>query len=205
MWRAFLKRFFVALIIIGMLLVGGCSLDTLMDKVSLEPPEHASSLTSREQEYLFEKFYQTVVDTGAVESNIGGLPALSQLPNDAYGEVNWTTAVAQGLLAPKGSLDPDAEEDIPLNLNIFIEAKVPMMANVIFPHSVHTYWLSCSNCHPNIFIPEAGGNLITMDEIFKGEWCGRCHGKVAFQFWPEANCRRCHMVPKKMSGQKENY
>ncbi|MBM2838328.1 MAG: hypothetical protein HW415_953 [Deltaproteobacteria bacterium] len=203
--RVYLIWFIAVLIITGMSLVGGCSLDRLMDSVSLVNPESGKPLTMREEEDLYEKFHKVVIDSGKVRSVSGGPQAFRNLPRDAFGEVNWTTSVRDGFLAPKGSLDPNAVEDTPLNLNIFIEAKVPMMANVIFPHSIHTYWLSCSNCHPDIFIPEAGANPITMDEIWQGKWCGRCHGKVAFNFWPEANCRRCHMVPKKMSGHKENY
>jgi len=203
--RVYLKRFIVVLIITGMSLVGGCAIDRFIGSVSLVNPESKKPLTMREEEDLYEKFFKVVIDTGKVRSVKGGLPALRNLPRDAYGEVNWTTAVMGGFLAPKGSLDPDAEEEMPLNLNIFIEAKVPLMANVVFPHSIHTYWLSCSNCHPDIFIPEAGANPITMEEIWQGKWCGRCHGKVAFTFWPEANCRRCHMVPKNMSGHRENY
>ncbi len=204
--ESFFKTIYcVVLIITGMSFVGGCTLDRLMDNVSMDAPAPKKPLTMKQEEDLYEKFYKIVVDTGKVRTVKGGLPALSNLPRDGYGYINWTTAVAQGFLAPKGSLDPDAEEEKPLNLNIFIEAKVPMMANVVFPHSIHTYWLSCNNCHPKIFRPEAGGNPITMEEIWQGEWCGRCHGKVAFNFWPEGNCRRCHMVPKKMSGQQENY
>jgi c(7)-type cytochrome triheme protein len=187
-------------------LAGGCSVERLVKGISDEPSAQKKPLTLREEENLYEKFYRIVVETGKMGGNSQGPVALQHLPRDAAGEVNWTTAVMQGMLAPRWSLDaPEDEEDSPLNLNIFIEAKVPLMANVVFPHSIHTYWLSCNNCHPKIFIPERGANPITMDEIFEGKWCGRCHGKVAFNFWPEPNCRRCHMVPKKMSGQKENF
>jgi len=203
-WEIYLKRF-VVIVVIGMPLVAGCGIDRIVASLSLESQKTTKPLTMREEEDLYEKFYKIVIETGQVRDVSGGPPALRHLPRDAFGEVNWTTAVMEGYLAPKGSLDPHAEEEKPLNLNIFIEAKVPLMANVVFPHSIHTYWLNCNNCHPKIFIPEAGANPITMDEIFEGKWCGRCHGKVAFKFWPEANCRRCHMVPKKMSGQKENF
>jgi hypothetical protein len=30
-----------------------------------------------------------------------------------------------------------------------------------------------------------------MDKIFAGEYCGRCHGPVAFD--PAAACARCHL------------
>ncbi len=135
------------------------------------------------------------------------IEALDRLPLDGIqGRVNWTAAVFQGLIAPKGSLDPDIEDQPPLDLNIFIEAKTPLMANVIFPHSIHTYWLSCGNCHPKIFLPEAGANPISMKEIWKGKWCGRCHGKVAFSpFMPRGNCTRCHMILKGQSLEVEKF
>lgn len=200
-----IKLFALVFILAGIIFLTGCSVERFLNSVALDPPG-AKALSMKEEEKLFDKFYLIVVDTGKVRKDDKGLPALRQLPRDAYGMVNWTTAVMEGWLSPKGMLNKELEEEEALlNLNIFIEAKVPMMANVVFPHSIHTYWLSCNNCHPKIFIPEAGANPITMDEIFAGEWCGRCHGKVAFDFWPEANCRRCHMVPKKMSGRHENF
>jgi len=106
---------------------------------------------------------------------------------------------------PAPSIDMDIIDEPPFELNIFIEAKVPLMANVLFPHSIHTYWLKCSNCHPGIFLPQVGANDIKMSEIFEGKWCGRCHGKVAFTFWPRANCVRCHIIPKGESLSKEHW
>ncbi len=153
----------------------------------------------------YDAFYQRIATRGRIHTGVSNIKAIDALPKDGTGNVSWTAAVMNGFINPKGSLDPDEDEDPVFNLNIFIEAKVPLMANVIFPHSIHTYWLSCNNCHPKIFIPEAGANPITMDEIFKGEWCGRCHGKVAFTFWPRSNCTRCHSILKGLSGRKENF
>jgi c(7)-type cytochrome triheme protein len=65
---------------------------------------------------------------------------------------------------------------------------------VRFPHLQHTEWLTCANCHPAIFIPQAGANPISMSAIIQGEFCGVCHGKVAFA--PTLNCGRCHSVPQ---------
>ncbi|MBI5344853.1 MAG: cytochrome c3 family protein [Deltaproteobacteria bacterium] len=144
----------------------------------------------------YEGFYKEVTKRVGSRKGVSQVLALDALPKDPAGNVNWTAAVVNGYINPRASLDPGVEDDPPLNLNIFIEAKVPLMANVIFPHSIHTYWLSCNNCHPKIFLPEAGANPISMDEIFKGEWCGRCHNKVAFAFWPRENCVRCHIVLK---------
>ena len=153
----------------------------------------------------YEKFYKEVSQRASVKTGTHEIQALDVLPKDPSGNVNWTAAVVGGYIDPRASIDPSVEDELPLNLNIFIEAKVALMANVIFPHSIHTYWLSCNNCHPKIFIPEAGANPITMDEIFQGQWCGRCHGKVAFTFWPRGNCVRCHIVLKGQSLERERW
>ncbi|MBI2400882.1 MAG: hypothetical protein HYV23_07510, partial [Deltaproteobacteria bacterium] len=142
------------------------------------PPKKTDDFGQADDYY--EKFYKEMSNRAVLKRGTSDIRALDSLPKDPAGNVNWTAAVVNGYINPKGSLESGIEEEPPLHLNIFIEAKVPLMANVMFPHSIHTYWLSCNNCHPKIFIPEAGANPITMDEIFKGQWCGRCHGKVAF-------------------------
>jgi len=153
----------------------------------------------------YDKFFRSVVQRASIHPLPGDLPALRDLPKDTEGRVNWTAAVMGGFINPRGTLNPKDKEKPPLDLNIFIEAKVPLMANVIFPHSIHTYWLKCSNCHPKIFLAETGANPITMNEIWQGKWCGRCHGKVAFGFWPRANCLRCHMILKGRSLERERW
>jgi len=155
----------------------------------------------------YDKFFRSVVQRASMRPSSTDLPALRDLPKDTEGRVNWTASVMGGFINPRGTLDArdKDKEKPPLDLNIFIEAKVPLMANVIFPHSIHTYWLKCSNCHPKIFLAEAGANPITMNEIWQGKWCGRCHGKVAFGFWPRANCLRCHMILKGRSLEREKW
>ena len=167
--------------------------------------EGKTKVSQAEKTEYYNQFFDQITSMYTVGQGTLSNITLDSLPKGHGGEVNWTAAVIQGYINPRGSLDPDAEEVPPLDLNIFIEAKVPLMANVLFPHSIHTYWLSCNNCHPKIFIPKAGANPITMNEIFEGKWCGRCHGKVAFKFYPIANCRRCHIVMKNQSLEHEKY
>lgn len=190
-----------------MLSIAGCGLRQNVEE--LVYPERASSkqqiVESVDVQDYYDKFFQETTRRTREQTGVTPIKALDALPKDPEGRVNWTAAVVQGMINPRGSLDPNVEEEPPLKLNIFIEAKVPLMANVIFPHSIHTYWLSCKNCHPKIFLPEAGANAISMEEIFKGEWCGRCHGKVAFNFWPRENCLRCHMILKGFSLEKEKW
>lgn len=184
----------------------GCGVvgDTFTTLIDVDQPSNRN-LSQQEQSDYYNKFYEAISIRGLRKSGTKNIIALDGLPKDVTNQPNWTTAVVEGLISPRGSLDPNAEEEAPFELNIFLEAKVPLMANVIFPHSIHTYWLSCKVCHPKIFVPEAGANDITMDEIFQGEWCGRCHGKVAFTFWPRQNCTRCHNILKGQSLQKEKW
>lgn len=197
---------FVLAALAAPLFIAGCGMRETLDELAnyQSPPTETETRKINPSDY-YEQYYQAQVTRARVRPGVVGVKALRGLPKDAFGEVNWTASVVGGYIAPRPSLDPNVADDPPLSLNIFIEAKVPLMANVIFPHSIHTYWLSCKTCHPKIFIPEAGANPISMEEIFKGEWCGRCHNKVAFPFWPRENCNRCHIIPKGQSLEREIY
>ena len=192
-------------VLCGAYFITGCSLREGLDMLS-DPyaARRADSKKINPSDY-YEQYYKVQYTRAMVRPGSVKVEALRGLPKDAFGQVNWTASVVGGYINPRPSLDPNVVDDPPLNLNIFIEAKVPLMANVIFPHAIHTYWLSCKTCHPKIFLPEAGANPISMEEIFQGKWCGRCHNKVAFPFWPRENCDRCHVIPKGMSLDKETY
>lgn len=122
-------------------------------------------------------------------------PALAAagLPKDKYGLVDWTKAAMNKVIIPKHSLNPAEEEILPLDLNVLIESKGDFTNDVIFPHTVHTWWFKCETCHPKLFLPQKGANKMTMVDIVNGEFCGRCHGRVAF---PLSDCTRCHTQPK---------
>lgn len=194
----------IILPLILLLSLAGCG-ESLDEIINADIPQKNKTEDFGQADDYYEKFYKEMSNRAVIRKGTTEIRALDSLPKDPAGNVNWTAAVVNGYINPKGSLDQTVEEEPPLHLNIFIEAKVPLMANVMFPHSIHTYWLSCNNCHPKIFIPEAGANPISMDEIFKGQWCGRCHGKVAFTFWPRENCVRCHIVLKGQSLEKERW
>jgi len=121
--------------------------------------------------------------------------AATGLPKDRYGLIDWAKIVREKLIDPKFSLDPaETDEMPPLEMNVLIPAKGDFVDDVIYPHEIHTYWLKCEVCHPQIFIPAKGQNNMTMVGIVNGQWCGRCHNKVAF---PLTDCKRCHSSPKK--------
>ena len=68
------------------------------------------------------------------------------------------------------------------------------MGTVIFDGTVHkNAGLNCSDCHnPEVFPKMKQGTVkITMNDLYAGKYCGRCHdGKKAFTI--KDNCTRCH-------------
>ncbi|NOY83652.1 MAG: hypothetical protein GXO96_02300 [Nitrospirae bacterium] len=123
---------------------------------------------------------------------------MQDIPKEATGLEDWVKAFKEDKINPHESLDLDKKHVPPLKFDVEIPA-VGSMPNVIFPHEPHTYWLDCTNCHPGIFMMKKGGNPISMVKIVNGEFCGRCHGRVAF---PIANCTRCHVKPKEEASAK---
>lgn len=116
------------------------------------------------------------------------------LPKDKYGLVDWAKAAKEDLIKPRAGFTAEEEEDeIIMDMDVVIEAKSDFVNDVVYPHYIHTWWLPCSVCHPAIFIPQKGANNMTMVEISRGKFCGRCHGKVSF---PLTDCFRCHVKPK---------
>ncbi len=118
--------------------------------------------------------------------------ALKYLPKDKYNFVDWAAALKEGIIAPKDSImgrTPSAPPSF--NEDVLIKAKLKFMPDVIFPHSAHNAWFKCAPCHPKIFKKKAGASGISMLGIWKGQFCGRCHDRVAF---PIRNCFKCHSV-----------
>ncbi len=129
------------------------------------------------------------------------LESMKGFPVDRRGEINWVRTLNEGLIEPRRTLtdDPwDNELMRVMDLDILM-TNTQNMPHVLFPHKPHTQWLTCSNCHFGIFIPQKGANPISMTRILAGEFCGRCHDKVAFNIW---TCERCHSVPHEGSGPK---
>lgn len=68
---------------------------------------------------------------------------------------------------------------------------------VVFDGTAHKdAGLVCSDCHnPGMFPAMKQGTVkITMNDLYAGKLCGRCHdGKKAFMI--KDNCTRCHREP----------
>ncbi|MBI5100246.1 MAG: hypothetical protein HZB33_00190 [Nitrospirae bacterium] len=61
---------------------------------------------------------------------------------------------------------------------------------VNFSHQDHSKRHGCRECHPVPFRMKKGSNQITMEEMYKGGTCGKCHnGKAAFS---SKECAKCH-------------
>lgn len=176
----------------------------------------ASNSTTRSSKYVVEggvsegkrwrdnRFFATEVETEALATDgihdpandaITALQepaeAMSAFPLDRRGGVDWVKALDLGIIEPRADLLGQAKIEV-MDMDIMFK-DTGQMPWVKFPHTAHTKWLACSNCHPAIFIAKKGANSdIDMDGILAGEYCGRCHDKVAFALW---TCERCHSVP----------
>lgn len=117
---------------------------------------------------------------------------LRQLPKDAAGGVDWVRALEDRVIEPRAGLDPEAKDQDVFPLDVELTPEGQPLFKVTFPHKPHTRWLTCTNCHPGIFQMQGGADPITMAKIYAGEYCGRCHGKVAFA--PATGCPRCHLA-----------
>jgi len=136
----------------------------------------------------------------AIESLQDPKSSMESLPKDRRGEVDWVKALQQGYIEPRKSVSGDeyGGKEIMLEMDLdIIMTNTQMMPHVRFSHLVHTQWLSCSNCHPAIFLPQEHANSISMEKILKGQFCGRCHDKVSFSLFV---CERCHSIPHEGSG-----
>ena len=118
--------------------------------------------------------------------------ALSLLPPDSAGnKVSWIRALREHYIAPRTNILPETKIEV-LDMDIVMEqtGELPL---VLFPHKPHTEWLDCANCHNKIFVDKVDANPINMFAILAGEYCGQCHGAVAF---PLTECNRCHSIPR---------
>jgi c(7)-type cytochrome triheme protein len=120
----------------------------------------------------------------------GADAGLRGLPRDSRGAVDWVQALRSGAIDPRAELDGKGAPRL-LALDVVLK-NTKDMPWVRFPHQAHTEWLACANCHDSLFVPKAGANQMSMDAIFRGQFCGACHGRVAFIV--HFACQRCHSI-----------
>jgi c(7)-type cytochrome triheme protein len=172
------------------------TVETPLDVV--DPPALVSAQTavpSADTGAEVDKFYDESNPDHRVLQKAGD--ARATLPLDKRGAIDWMTALRSSAIAPRADLSGSKRAEV-LNLDIILK-NTKEMPFVRFPHNSHTEWLACSNCHDSLFVPKAGANKITMEKIFRGQFCGACHDRVAFI--THSSCERCHSVPHANSKQ----
>jgi len=124
-----------------------------------------------------------------IEDVLDWQKAQEMLPKDYKGKVDWSAALRQGIVRPRSGEDPRSQYATIFKYDFIMRAEKPKN-EAYFPHSAHTEWLGCKNCHINLYPYKR--NPATMKEMKKGESCGNCHGKknVAFSL---RQCKRCHL------------
>lgn len=125
--------------------------------------------------------------------------SLAGMPLDRAGFVDWMRLLEEQRISPRSGLSASEAAKL-LDLDVVLK-NTKQMPWVRFPHLSHTAWLACSNCHPEPFEQKAGTARISMESIFRGQWCGMCHDRVAFV--THFACERCHSVPNPAAGTGE--
>lgn len=130
-----------------------------------------------------------------IEAILDWEQASEMLPKDDIDEVDWMAALRDGIIKPRAQITGQGDPQARVFKWDFYFAGPDPETDAYFPHSSHTEWLTCESCHPAIFpyrelgTDPAGKYGIVMDQVFEGEYCGKCHGIVAFAL---DSCNRCH-------------
>ncbi len=152
-----------------------------------EPPA-ATPAAARPQPISASALPQAQEERPLIEAILDADSVRALLPRDRAGNLDWVAALGDGIIEPRADLPGEAEPEILSGFayDFLLKGDVPMF-DAYFPHSAHAEWSSCRSCHPGIY--PYRNTETTMDEVNRGESCGRCHGKVAF---PASTCERCH-------------
>jgi c(7)-type cytochrome triheme protein len=126
----------------------------------------------------------------AAERTLHADSVRGMLPKDAAGNVDWAEALRLGVIRPRSVLPgrpAPAEPGFQFKFDFTYQGPDTTF-DARFPHSTHTEWLDCQQCHPRIF--PYRNTPVTMGDIFQGKYCAECHGKVSFPVM--TGCERCH-------------
>jgi len=115
------------------------------------------------------------------------------LPEGRFGnEIDWAAASRLKKVVPRDYIEgvsfdrPKLKHD---QGDLNLDSKLAGLPDIFFSHKEHAVWNSCELCHPDLFALKVGTSDYSMQEIFAGQYCGVCHGSVAF---PLQDCGRCH-------------
>jgi c(7)-type cytochrome triheme protein len=117
------------------------------------------------------------------------------LPRDGLGGIDWERAEAEKRVRPVDHLPglSIARKPLEMKKEVAIASQAAWMDDILFSHPKHSVWNGCEVCHPEIFPSTRSGQVrYSMLQVSSGEYCGVCHGKVAFAL---GDCARCHRKP----------
>lgn len=170
------------------LLVGAACRSALGTVLDVPPPRPAQAAPAA----------RAGARAGAGADSVRPAPELSlhadsvrgMLPRDAAGNIDWAAALREGVIRPRPVLPgrpAPAEPGFQFKFDFTYQGPDTTF-DARFPHSTHTEWLDCQQCHPRIF--PYRNTPVTMGDIFMGKFCAECHGKVSFPV--ATGCERCH-------------
>jgi c(7)-type cytochrome triheme protein len=121
-----------------------------------------------------------------------------RFPSARYGNrIDWSAALEEKWITPVRYLSVPPMPDKVIDKKVELDAVWSGVSPSVFPHRKHTNWLDCNDCHPEPFRIQEKQSGVRMSQILNKDFCGQCHGSVAF---PLTDCIRCHprmkSVPK---------
>ncbi|MFQ5537285.1 MAG: c(7)-type cytochrome triheme domain-containing protein [Gemmatimonadota bacterium] len=189
-----------AWIVVGCMASTACSrraLGVLFDLPPAEetaaPPGTAAALPPDiSPELLSSEFLLDPTDTitPEIEKTLDPDSVVAMLPRDHAGNIDWMAAIRQEIIRPRHGINGPRSTrpgSFEFKFDFYFPGPTEMF-DAFFPHSSHTQWLDCAQCHPRIF--RTRDTPIKMADIFAGKYCGECHGKVAYPVM--TGCERCH-------------
>jgi len=163
---------------------------TVLDLPPAKTPTaaQAAPVTARAVSPAMEQQADTV--RPAIERTTDPDSALTLLPRDSGGRIDWAAAIRDSIVRPRRTIGQSRAGARAGEFGFdFVYRGPNTMFDALFPHSAHVAWMDCSGCHPSIF--KYRSDSVTMGMINAGQSCGVCHRSVAFS---SGACYRCHVA-----------
>ena len=186
----------VASVTLASVFVSACNRKVLEVLVDLPPSQATTQPQTRAVVdggmVTLPPMYLAPVDTivPEIEKTLDPDSVVAMLPRDHAGNIDWVAALRTEVIRPRDGID-GPRDPAPGAFEFGFDFYFPgpnEMFDAYFPHSAHTEWLSCAQCHPRIF--KTRPVEIQMADVFAGRYCGECHGTVAYPVM--TGCERCH-------------
>ena len=126
-----------------------------------------------------------------IEQEYDAVVVQTMLPRDSGGNIDWVRALRDSIIRPRFTPDGARAVLIDSGFNYDVFLTDDSLNTAVFSHTVHLEWSTCQSCHPQRFPKKH--EPITHAAMQKGQYCGACHGTVAFPM--RSACYRCHRDP----------